>query len=61
MENSLPKIKASITGAPIGAAVGAVTMYLVAKRLGYHKSITVVPFTVVGLILGSVIGASFRK
>ncbi len=52
MENSLPKIKSGVSAAPVGALIGAIGGYLVARQTGYHNSITVVPFMVVGLILG---------
>ena len=55
------KIKSSITAAPIGAAAGAVIGYMVAKELGYEKTITVVSFTMVGLIIGSAIGYKVKS
>jgi len=60
MENALPKIKSSVSAAPIGAVIGGIVMYMVAKKVGYHKTITVVPFTVVGIILGATIGSRLK-
>lgn len=58
---AIGKIKSSITTAPIGAVGGAVIGYLVAKKLGYDKTITVISFTVVGLIIGSAIGYKIKS
>jgi hypothetical protein len=60
MENALPKIKKGITSAPIGAIGGAVTGMLLARALGYHKSITIIPFTVVGMIVGYSLVKKFK-
>ena len=51
------KIVKSVTGAPIGAAIGAFGGYLVAKQLGYDKTLTVISFTMVGILIGASIGA----
>lgn len=37
----------------IGTVLGLTAGYLLAKKLGYHKSFTLVPFLVVGSISGS--------
>lgn len=57
MESALPKIKSGIEAAPVGAVVGIVSGYLLAKSLGYHKTITVIPFMVIGTIVGAAIGS----
>lgn len=61
MENAVPKIKQGLIDAPIGAGIGAVVGYAVAKQLGYHKAITVIGFTMVGLILGFTISKRIKK
>lgn len=61
MPNELNKLKNTITLAPIGAIAGAIAGYLVAKKLGHDKSITVISFTVVGVIIGSAIGLNIKN
>ena len=53
MENAATKLRGSITAAPIGAVVGAFLGYMLAKNLGYNKTIAVISFGIVGLIAGS--------
>lgn len=55
------KIKGSVSAAPIGAAAGVVIGYLVAKKLGYEKTITIVSFSIVGIIIGSAIGSTVKE
>jgi outer membrane lipoprotein SlyB len=54
------KIKSTVTAAPMGAAAGAIVGYFVAKKLGYDKTISVIGFTMVGLIVGSAIGQKIK-
>lgn len=60
MASAVNKLKDTISGAPLGAVGGAIVGYFVSKKLGYHKSITVVSFTMVGLIIGAAIGAAVK-
>lgn len=49
-------IKSMISGYKnnlIGTAAGIGAGYLVAKKLGYHDKLTLIPFLVVGSIIGS--------
>ena len=59
--NEGAKLKSSVSEAPLGAVGGAILGYLVAKKVGYEKTISVVSFTMVGLILGSFIGSSIKS
>lgn len=61
MDSAVAKIQGSVTAAPIGAAVGAIVGVIVAKQLGYGKTLTVIGFTVVGLIIGSAIASKIKK
>jgi len=58
---TVKKITSSVTAAPIGAVAGTVIGYLVAKQLGYEKTITVISFTVVGLLIGSAVGYKIKN
>ena len=49
LNSILSKYKNNVAGTVIGVAAG----YLLAKKLGYEKTITVIPFCVVGSILGA--------
>jgi uncharacterized membrane protein len=60
MESALPKIKSGIKAAPVGAVIGIAAGYLLAKELGYHKTITVIPFMVIGTIVGAAIGSKVK-
>ena len=60
MDLASNKIIKSVNGAPIGAAIGAITGYLVAKQLGYDKTLTVISFTTVGTLIGAAIGAEIK-
>ncbi len=55
--NEAHKLEDAIIAAPLGAFGGAIAGYLVAKKLGYERNISVVSFTMVGLIIGCAIGA----
>lgn len=61
MNNEASKLKETIIGAPLGAIGGGIIGYLVSKRLGYDKTISVVSFTMVGLIIGAAIGAGVKN
>ncbi len=61
MAGGVEKLTSSVSNAPLGALGGAIVGYLVAKKLGHEKSITVVSFTVVGLIIGSAIGLNIKN
>ena len=60
MANEREKLKATITEAPLGAVAGGIIGYMVSKRLGYDKTISVVSFTMVGLIIGSFVGSTVK-
>lgn len=60
MENAIPKIKSGISSAPLWAVGGAIAGMLVAKQLNFHKTITIVPFAMVGLIIGFSIGSKMK-
>lgn len=53
---ALNKVKTTISGAPLGALAGAAVGILVAKKVGYHHTLMVVSFTVVGAIIGATLG-----
>jgi outer membrane lipoprotein SlyB len=55
------KVKSTVTAAPIGAVGGAVIGYLIAKKIGYDKTLMVVSFAMVGLIIGATIGQTLKK
>lgn len=57
----MEKLTSSVSNAPLGALGGAIVGYLVAKKLGHEKSITVISFTVVGIIIGSAIGLNIKN
>ncbi len=61
MESAVAKITSSISAAPLGAAAGAIVGYMVSKKLGYHKTITVISFAMVGLIIGTAIGSKIKN
>lgn len=44
----------------IGTIAGLAAGYFLAKKLGYEKSITLIPFMVVGSITGSNLEAYFK-
>ncbi len=54
------KIQDSITDAPIGALIGAISGYALARGLGYDKKISVVSFISVGIIIGTIIGKKYK-
>lgn len=60
MANEAAKLKETISGAPLGAVGGAIVGYLISKKLGYDKTISVVSFTMVGLIIGAALGAGVK-
>ena len=55
------KVKSTVTGAPLGALIGAVIGYQVAKHLEYHKTLMVVSFSMVGLLIGGSVGKSLKN
>lgn len=58
---NLQKIKDTLIGAPIGATIGGIIGWAVAKRIGYDKTLMVISFITVGTIIGGTIGASLIK
>lgn len=58
---ALDKIKSTVSRAPIGALSGAIVGYLIAKKIGYDKTLMVISFTMVGLIIGATLGHSLKK
>lgn len=54
--SAVSKIKSTTIANPIGVFVGAIGGYMVAKKLGYNKTIAVISFTIVGAVLGGSIG-----
>lgn len=58
MYGGLDKAKSAIGGAPVGAAIGGALGYMVAKHFGYHNTLMVVSFTIVGALIGSSIKMS---
>jgi outer membrane lipoprotein SlyB len=59
--NEGEKLKSTISEAPLGALGGAIFGYLLAKKVGYEKTISVISFTMVGLIVGSFIGSTIKS
>ena len=59
--NEISKLKDTVTSAPLGAVGGAIVGYLIAKRLGYDKTISVVSFTIVFLIMGAALGMGVKQ
>lgn len=55
------KLKQTVSDGPIGAAIGGIVGYMVCKKLGYDKTISVISFTMVGLIIGSYIGSTIKQ
>ena len=53
---SLELLKTTIENGPAGAVLGGISGWAIAKHFGFEKSITVVSFTIVGLIVGASIG-----
>ncbi len=53
MSGAAEKLKSSITSSPYGAGVGALLGYMTAKYFGYDKSLPIISFIVVGMIIGS--------
>lgn len=58
---SVDKVKSTVTRAPLGAIAGACIGYLVAKHIGYDKTLMVVSFAMVGLLIGGTVGQSLKK
>lgn len=58
---TLEKIKNSIVNAPVGAIAGAITGYVIAKNVGYHKTFVVVSFAMVGIIIGTTLEYKLRN
>ncbi len=61
MPGEAAKLKSSVTAAPLGAVGGAIIGYLVSKKLGYDKNISVISFTMVGLIIGAALGSGIKE
>lgn len=61
MTNQVVKLKSTISNAPLGALGGAIVGYFVSKHLGYEKTVSVISFTMVGLIIGSAIGYKIKS
>ncbi len=61
MAGEFQKLKDTTSRAPLGAIGGAIIGYLTAKRLGYEKNISVISFTMVGIIIGSALGAGVKE
>ena len=59
--NEGSKLKSSVSEAPLGAIAGGIVGYLVCKKLGYDKTISVISFTMVGVIIGSYIGSTINQ
>ena len=55
------KLKQTVGAAPLGAIAGGIVGYLVCKKLGYDKTISVISFTMVGVIIGSYIGSTIKQ
>jgi energy-converting hydrogenase Eha subunit E len=55
MESSFIKIKSQASNAPIGALIGGVVGYSIARNLKYDHTLSVISFIVVGTILGATI------
>lgn len=55
------KIAKNVSAAPIGAIGGAIVGYLVSKKLGYDKTLTVVSFAMVGILIGAAFEAHLKK
>ncbi len=60
MAQELQKLSDTIHHGPGGALVGAAIGYLVSKNLGYDKTVSVISFTMVGLIIGASIGFKLK-
>ncbi len=54
------QFQATISDAPFGALVGAIVGYMVAKKIGRDKTITVISFISVGIAIGTIIGAKYK-
>lgn len=61
MSAEVGKLKESLSAAPLGALAGGILGYLLSKKVGYDKTISVVSFTMVGAIVGSAIGSTINK
>lgn len=59
--NEVAKLKGTISAGPLGAIGGGIVGYMTAKLLGYEKTISVVSFTMVGLIIGAAIGSTIKQ
>lgn len=57
----LEKIKSSISASPLGGAAGAVVGYVVCKHFGFHKTLSVIGFVMVGTLIGAAIGAKIKN
>lgn len=60
MNQSIEKFKQTIVNGPMGAGIGGVLGYATAKHFGFEKTITVVSFTIVGVLIGASIGYSMK-
>ena len=60
MEGTLNKLKTDILNAPLGAIAGGTLGYLLAKKFGYDKTITVVSFVMVLGITGAILTTKIK-
>lgn len=60
MNTSIEKVKSTVASGPIGAIIGAGAGYCLAKHFGFEKSIPVISFMVVGVLIGASIGYSLK-
>lgn len=61
MAAEFDKLKTTVHNGPGGAVVGGIAGYLMAKHFGFEKTISVVSFTMVGLIIGASIGFQIKN
>lgn len=54
------KLKTDIFHAPLSAIVGGSLGYLLARNVGYDKTLPVVSFVVVGMITGAVLTTKIK-
>ncbi len=59
--NTITKIKSDVSVAPLGSLVGGILGYALAKNFGYDKTLTVISFTLVGVITGAILTSKINK